>query len=232
MKRRRIVILLLFVLPAALSPLMYSRYCKSTAAEAEKNIRSSAYWNEKVKSFGTITDTVKVIMIGNSLTDWFDPSVLEEPKLLNMGISGDMTGPLLHRLHQATKLKPEKMFIEIGINDVIERVDNEVITANWEKIIAQVKKESPGTQVFFLSLMPVDLPGTVLRWDNAVNKTVVELNDELKKICTRSGVTYVDMHSGLVSEGRLKKEYSKDGVHFTPAGYAVWEQILKPLVKD
>ncbi|TND07487.1 MAG: G-D-S-L family lipolytic protein [Bacteroidetes bacterium] len=234
MKRKRIIriALILLLVAAIAAPIAYRQYNRSVANKALNGIRSSAYRNEKMKAFETIAPSPPVIMIGNSLTDWFNDSALGVDGLVNMGISGDMTSALLDRLSLATKLKPGKIFVEIGINDVVERVSNEEITENWRTIISRIKNESPETKIYFLSLMPVDLPSTVLRWANSVNNTVNGLNEELKSICKENGVTYIDMHSALEEDGKLKKEYSEDGVHFTRAGYSVWVKVLEPFMEE
>lgn len=222
-----VLILMIAVLPVA-----YKWYAARQAARAEKAIRSSPYWQQKVKEFGMISSKPAIVMIGNSLTNRFDHSVFGREDIVNMGISGDMTSALLDRLDQATRLKPSKIFVEIGINDVVERVSGQEIVANWKMMLERIRRESPESRIYFMSLMPVDMPASLLRWGNTVNNTVVALNGQLKQLCSNYGATYVDLHSAMLENGRLKKEYSEDGVHFTAAGYETWKRVLEPLMEE
>ncbi|MEM6964409.1 MAG: hypothetical protein AAF573_06560 [Bacteroidota bacterium] len=52
-----------------------------------------------------------IVMLGNSLTqscEWSE--LLENPKIVNRGIAGDMTGGLLERLEEITRYRPTKIF--------------------------------------------------------------------------------------------------------------------------
>src|SRR3982751_640025 len=98
-----------------------------------------------------------IIFLGNSITagaDWAE--LLSNPRAKNRGISGDITFGVLERLGEVTEGKPAKVFILIGINDISRNIPDSVIVANYRKIIHRIKKESPGTKIYFHTLMPVN----------------------------------------------------------------------------
>jgi lysophospholipase L1-like esterase len=53
------------------------------------------------------------------------------------------------------------------------------------------------------------------------------INQELKQIAQKENVFWVDLYSHFTDEtGRLKREYTWDGVHLTLAGYRNWARVL------
>ena len=56
---------------------------------------------------------------------------------------------------------------------------------------------------------------------------VKKLNEMLKDYCEKNSVIYVDYFTKLVDDkDGLPKKYANDGIHPTPDGYAVMEEIL------
>ncbi len=61
----------------------------------------------------------EIVFLGNSITDgaeWYE--LLGNKRIRNRGISADVTEGILLRLDAITKLKPAKIFIMIGVNDI------------------------------------------------------------------------------------------------------------------
>ena len=65
-----------------------------------------------------------------------------------------------------------------------------------------------------------------------VSWQVVELNKMLRKLARRYGCKWVDFYTPMVDgEGGLDRAYTKDGVHPTPVGYDLMEEIIAPKLK-
>ena len=104
----------------------------------------SAHWKERAAEIENIKPgRYKVVFLGNSLTELFDLNYyFGDSTFLNCGIVGDFTEGLLKRADAIVRLKPGKLFIEIGINDIIEQVPLEEICENYEEVIRLIKKGS------------------------------------------------------------------------------------------
>jgi lysophospholipase L1-like esterase len=71
------------------------------------------------------------ILAGDSLSLWFPPELLPEDRTwLNQGISGEVSNGLLQRLDFFDRTQPEKIFVMVGINDLIRGLDDQEILAN------------------------------------------------------------------------------------------------------
>ena len=63
---------------------------------------------------------------------------------------------------------------------------------------------------------------------NRKNKDIGEINEMIKKIAKKEKITYIDMYSILEdSEGNIKTEYTKEGLHMSDNGYKVITKTLK-----
>ncbi len=64
-------------------------------------------------------------------------------------------------------------------------------------------------------------------------KIIPVLNKKIKSIAEENGCTYIDLTEALQdpATGKLKREYTNDGLHLTGAGYRAWMSVVEPYVK-
>jgi lysophospholipase L1-like esterase len=208
-------------------------FSQNQGAAADSS-RFSVYWWHSKDMYDHLPDIKnEIIFLGNSITDgaeWFE--LLGNKKCLNRGISADITEGILLRLDAITKLKPAKLFIMIGVNDLSRNMTPDEVAANYRMILERVRTETPGTKVFIESVLPVN-PATGMAL-NHTNKTpqIMELNGKLKALAAEYGHTYVDLFSVMAdADNHLPRKYSIDGLHLTYEGYRVWVETIKPMVK-
>ncbi|WP_304064088.1 GDSL-type esterase/lipase family protein [Pedobacter glucosidilyticus] len=170
-----------------------------------------------------------IIFLGNSITagvDWVE--LLGNPNIKNRGISGDISYGVLERLSEVTEGKPAKVFLLIGINDISRNIPDSLIINNYHRIVKQIKKESPTTKIYLQTVFPVN--NTFTQFKNHYNKDehITAVNAGLKKLAAEEKATLIDTHKiFLDADGRMKKDYTHDGLHLKASGYAVWAQLLK-----
>ncbi|RYZ45177.1 MAG: sialate O-acetylesterase, partial [Chitinophagaceae bacterium] len=184
----------------------------------------------KVDLFRSYPNSAKdIIFLGNSITagvDWVE--LFGNPGVRNRGISGDITFGVLERMHEVTEGAPEKVFILIGINDISRNIPDSVIVGNYEKMIRQIKKESPKTKIYFQTLMPVN--NSFTQFKNHYNKDehILFVNESLKALAAKEKITLIDLYPHFLdSEKKMDKRYTIDGLHLNAEGYMVWADILK-----
>ncbi len=174
-----------------------------------------------------------IIFLGNSITDYTDwNELLELPQARNRGISGDITFGVIERLQEVTEGKPAKVVVLIGINDIARNIPDSIILQNYKRIIQQIKTASPGTKIYFNTLLPVN---NTFPARNHFNKDehILSINQSLKKIGEDEKITIIDIHPHFLDEeNKLKKEYCYDGLHLNAAGYTHWAGILKSHIKN
>ncbi|MCE1199386.1 MAG: GDSL-type esterase/lipase family protein [Marinilabiliales bacterium] len=190
------------------------------------------YYDQRKSLFELLPDTRnEVVFLGNSITDgaeWCE--LLNNPKVKNRGISGDTSEGVLNRLYQIYNIKPAKVFLLIGINDLAKNVSPDTVFANICKIVSILRTKSPSTKVFVQSILPVN--NTFKTFSSHTGKTaqVIAINGRLKEICPRLGATYVDLFDALKNpnDDLLNPLYTNDGLHLLGEGYKTWLTVIKP----
>src|SRR6185437_4689083 len=155
----------------------------------------SEHWqqrNEEIKN--TPASKYKVVFLGNSLTELFNVNeYFNDSSLLNCGIVGDFSEGLVQRIDNIAKLKPEKLFIEIGINDIIEKIALDDICDNYREVIKKMQAQSPQTKIYIQSNLPVIINRpSFLTDDKDVNDRILKQNENLKKLAKEFNLTYID----------------------------------------
>ncbi len=78
------------------------------------------------------------------------------------------------RLPQVIQLKPAKVFLLIGVNDLKRGVPVEYIVKNYDRIAATLKATLPKTKLYLQSVLPVHEPmlaNIYAKISNEKNKT-------------------------------------------------------------
>lgn len=175
-----------------------------------------------------VIDTM-IFFVGDSHIErchWYE--LLQRGDIVNRGIGGDMTAGVLQRLDQITKYQPAKVFLMIGINDLLFRgLTVDEVVSNYQTIIHRLSEQSPRTTIYTHSLLPIHHEYWNMPLDNEL---VVQVNQALQ---TFPNVTYIDLYTPLVqTDGRLNMTYSLDGLHLNGKGYLLWRDLLLPYLND
>lgn len=171
-----------------------------------------------------------IIFLGNSLTEQFDFSDFQNEKIENRGISGDFTKGVLLRIGNVIQSKPSKIFIEIGVNDILAGYSAKEILNNYQLLILEIKEKLPNTKIYIQSILPVFLQNTFYISNKEANKKIQNVNEGLKKKSIENNAVFVNLHEHFFMNGKLNSDFTTDGVHLTKKGYKKWKEIIEPYV--
>ncbi|MCB0517992.1 MAG: sialate O-acetylesterase [Lewinellaceae bacterium] len=191
------------------------------------------YYLNKQEYFRDLpNDSCEIIFLGDSETQNFKLEECFRNLLVkNRGINGDETAGVLHRLDEVTESKPSKVFLQIGINDLIRGKSPETVVNNTRQIIRIIERDSPATQVCLQNLLPCSW--NVGDTQNPVNDLVVAVNYELMKVAAQEGIPYIDLYKEFISNEGLRPEYDcGDALHLSGRGYMKWKEMVEPYVND
>lgn len=175
-----------------------------------------------------------IIMLGNSLTDGAEwNELLGNPNVKNRGIIGDIVQGYVERMEPILKGQPRKIFIMGGVNDISHAVSGDSIGRAIEKLVVMIKQRCPSTKIYLQSLLPFN--NEVRMWKNLKDReqVVVDANRAIRAVAQRQGVTFIDLYP-LFNDGtgRLKAEYTNDGLHLMGPAYLIWRDAIAPYVND
>ncbi len=112
-----------------------SVYAQSTSAQYNDS-SFGTYYQQRLTFFrGMKPVSHSVVFLGDSITDGAEWSeIFGNKKMLNRGISGDVTAGVLYRLDEVVRHNPKKVFILIGTNDLARGVESEQVISNIYRI--------------------------------------------------------------------------------------------------
>ncbi len=170
--------------------------------------------------------TGKIIMLGNSITaecEWAE--LMQNNDIINRGVIADGTADILERLDPIIEAKPRKIFLLIGVNDLMFLTLPQIQNF-YEKIVLRLVTETPKTQLYLESILPIH---NDLRRNGMKNEDIDTLNKEIKQIAEKYNATFIDLNSKFKNtEGSLRTEFSLDGIHLNGEGYLLFRDIIQP----
>lgn len=193
----------------------------------------STYYAQRVDLFESMPiQNDDIVFVGNSIVDganWGE--LFNDVHIKNRGISGDISSGVLHRWKQIVGGKPKKIFLLIGVNDLARNISVDSIVKNILIAADYLYQESPKTQLFIQSILPVTDYYKKFTGHTSKAKQIVDVNTKLKEALVGRHFTYLDLHSAFIDAfGKLNKTLTNDGLHLMAKGYILWKHLIFPHV--
>ena len=204
---------------------------------------------EKVERYRHLNKMVRphqILFVGSSLMEQFPIYELLLDKQLpytiyNRGIGGYTTPELLETLDVCCyDLQPDKIFINIGTNDLnAPDYTEEGLIARYREILENIKAHLPEAKIYMMAYYPVNpevaenIPYMKEALKVRTNARVTAANAAVEKLAEEIGATFIDCNAGIKDEkGQMKAEYSIEGMHMYGDGYEPVLEALLPYLED
>lgn len=184
----------------------------------------------------------EILFTGSSLMEQFPINELlmtngMEQVIYNRGVGGFTTNDMLQHMEEMVfATEPSRIFINIGTNDIgSPDYKLEALMENYEKIISLIQKRLPEAEINMMAYYPVNetdkLPegewGKVM-FVTRTNENINIANNAVEKLAAKMGCRFINVNQGLTDEnGKLKKEFTIEGIHMYANGYQVILDNLK-----
>lgn len=179
-------------------------------------------------------DTNSIVMLGNSLThgaEWHE--LFGMPNVLNRGINGDIVQGIRERVDHIVQGHPKKIFLLCGVNDVSHNLTADSICTALESLIKYIRTESPQTQLYVESLLPINNSFGRYKAIFGKEQVIRDINARLPEITKRNGATWINVNPAFCdADGNLRKDLTNDGLHLLAPGYLIWRELLLPYIKE
>lgn len=201
--------------------------------EKEQMVKDFHIWNKDAVK-GQIVFTGSSLMEMFPVEEWVRELGPDAPIVYNRGVGGYKTSDLLPILDACVfELEPRKVFINIGTNDLSDdSIPLEKVMSNYDRIITQIEERLPGVIIYMMAYYPVNYdaaaeemkPCLLIRTNEKINRA----NELVEQLAARHGQRFINVNAPLMDEqGRLKAEYTIEGMHIKPEGYrAIFEDIM------
>ena len=169
----------------------------------------------------------EIIMLGDSITyggPWH--ALFPNAQILNRGVSGYTTHDLLREMQATTELRPSKVFLMIGINDLLRGA---LVEETFERYLAILNAlQNSGIKVYIQATIECARAQCGVTVDK-----VRALNEKLRMIARTRGNTFIDLNPELASQTQgLLKKYTTDGLHLSVPAYRYWARQIESYIKS
>ena len=200
----------------------------------KKPVNPDVYYARRATLFDLLpVYSSDIIMLGNSLTDGAEWNELfDNCHVKNRGIVGDIIPGFFERLDPILKGQPRKIFIMGGVNDISHGVSADSIVSAMTQVVTTIQARCPKTEIYVQSMLPFNNDVRLWKLLKGREQVVVDGNKGLESMCQRLGVTFINLYPLFVGEnGKMKPEYTNDGLHLMGGAYLIWRDALLPYIR-
>ena len=185
----------------------------------------------------------QVLFAGSSLMEQFPIERFVQDyalpfRVYNRGIGGLIIPELESALEACVlELQPRRMFINIGTNDLTDPdITTEQVILDYEALLDRILAALPRLEIFLMAYYPVNpdaAPNEGMRRALQIrsNERINQANAMVREMARRRGFRYIDVNDTLKDEhGRLRAEYTVEGMHIRPEGYRTLMPALLPWI--
>lgn len=154
----------------------------------------------------------------------------------NLAVNGQTSGTVLRtQLMPLDQLRPEFVSLLLGVNDVVQGVDEATYASNTTGILDTLLRHLPPTRIVCVETPDYTVtPAGASFGDPVVQRAGIErTNRTLQRLCEARGIRFVGgifaVSQGAGSDRTL---VASDGLHPSGAQYSRWVDLIEPVVRE
>jgi lysophospholipase L1-like esterase len=192
-----------------------------------------AYWEDitafKKKDSATPPPEHAILFIGSSsFTRWTDVSeYFPGYTIINRGFGGSTLVDVIRYAYDIIlPYKPKQVVIYCGENDLAssDEVTVAEVVRRFKTLYAIIRQNLPTTQVDFVSMKPSPSRAYLMPKYRIANAQIKAYLQSQK----RSG--FINIYSAMLDDKGQPRAalFLEDQLHMQPAGYKIWQRIIRP----
>jgi lysophospholipase L1-like esterase len=134
-------------------------------------------------------------------------------------------------VHYASRIvipyKPRLIILYAGDNDIAVGKKAKTVFGEYVEFVRAVEHALPDTRIAFVSVKP-----SIARW--GLIDEIRSTNSMVRNFAAKDPrLLYIDTYTPMLgADGKPRKElFVEDGLHMNDAGYALWREVLNPIVR-
>jgi len=175
-------------------------------------------------------DSGIIIFTGSSSVRlWRDAGLLSKGSpIINTAFGGSTAyGLNLYLEDLVLRYEPKQVFIYEGDNDIAAGRDTRTILEHLDTIFTRIWEQNPETEIVYIAAKP-----SPLRWE--MHKEYEALNKAMERRAKKEDrLVFADIYSPMLQKGKVRENlFVEDRLHMNRTGYAIWAEVIRPLVME
>ena len=175
-------------------------------------------------------DSGIIIFTGSSSVRlWRDAGLLSKGSpIINTAFGGSTAYGLNVYLEDLVlRYEPKQVFIYEGDNDIAAGRDTRTILEHLDTIFTRIWEQNPETEIVYIAAKP-----SPLRWE--MHKEYEALNKAIERRAKKEDrLVFADVYSPMLQKGEVREDlFVEDRLHMNRTGYAIWAEVIRPLVME
>lgn len=185
--------------------------------DEDKNLERTERQNPKREIF---SDSV---FLGDSITEplSFYKFIERSRVIADKGLTAQEA---FNRVDEVVALNPEKIFILFGMNDILSLDRSEDFIANYTRLISEIERELPNTQIYVQSILHVDAKVQEKK-PLLTNARIDDFNKALQVMAEDQNIKYLDINS--IADQYSENLLEPDGIHYVYKFYGLWLDYIE-----
>jgi lysophospholipase L1-like esterase len=175
-------------------------------------------------------DSGIIIFTGSSSVRlWRDAGLLSKGSpIINTAFGGSTAYGLNVYLDDLVlRYEPKQVFIYEGDNDIAAGRDTRTILEHLDTIFTRIWEQNPETEIVYIAAKP-----SPLRWE--MRKEYEALNKAMERRAKKEDrLVFADVYSPMLQKGKVREDiFVEDRLHMNRMGYAIWAEVIRPMVME
>lgn len=184
-----------------------------------------ARWDQK----NSFPENAVLFVGSSSIVKWSTAASFPDFPVINRGFGGSVMADSVYFVEPfVLKYNPKVVVVYAGDNDCVAGIPPESIAHDFTLLADKIHAALPKTEIICLSIKLSDSRKNlwpVMRQVNELYKQYTE---------TKEYITFVDVDAVLKKDDGTPDPayYVSDQLHLSEKGYAAWNQLLLPIIKE
>ena len=205
-------------------------------AQSQQAAQAAHQWESEIKKFEEADlknppPKGAVLFVGSSSIRLWRTLEKDFPaaKVVNRGFGGSQIEDSTYFADRIiVPYQPRLVVLYAGDNDLAAGKTRDRVFEDYKEFVNRLRQRLGDVRIAFISIKP-----SLARW-NLVDK-IASVNEMVRKYASKDKrLIFIDVFPAMLGvDGKPRPElFIEDGLHMTPAGYALWKSIVAPYLKE
>lgn len=221
---RALVTVLFFILASVCTP-----------SAAQPSQPGPERWEADIRAFEEADRKARppegaILFVGSSSIRMWDTLQRDfrDVRLVQRGFGGSTLADVIFYADRIIlPYRPRMVVVYAGDNDLAAGKAPETVFADYKTLVRRIRRALPRTRIAFIAIKP-----SLARWKLIVS--IRKANALIEEHASRHGrLLFMDVFTPMLGrDGTPRKElFLEDGLHLNARGYALWRDVLAPVMR-